>query len=204
MIRNRFDTTFKQIAGCQACELHACQPPLLEKSIARAQVMWVGLSAKKFGNPENCLPLSADTPTGAIIHQIESELPKVRFYKTNLVKCPPLDKDGKLRYPNEREMELCFNNLEKEMQVVQPVVVVLLGLQVAKFLFSKMEQGRPVLSHDFRYEVLATEKAAFVPVHHPSFINVYRKKQQPAYRSSIGRMLTSLLPGDTYVPCVSA
>ena len=39
-----------------------------------------------------------------IVKQIEAACGKPG-YKTNLVKCPPIDKNGKLRYPNRTEID---------------------------------------------------------------------------------------------------
>src|SRR4051794_19252476 len=107
----------KRIASCNACNLHLCQRPLLDARI-QADVMWVGLSAKRITGDLQTIPLSPDTPTGDIIQTIEQPLLDIRFYKTNLVKCPPLDSAGKLRYPNEEEMQVCFRNLEYELKVI--------------------------------------------------------------------------------------
>ena len=155
--------------------------------------MWVGLSAKKIDRGTSFIPLAPETPTGNILQEIEGQLLGVRFYKTNLVKCPPLDADGKLRYPDEKEMDVCFNNLEYEIKIIKPAIIVLLGLKVANFCFPRMFGHKAALPNNFGYQPKQTGEASFIPVHHPSFINVYRKKQQTAYRNSIRRMIESLL-----------
>jgi DNA polymerase len=72
--------------------------PLLDKK-CKADVFWVGLSAKKVEDIENDIPLSNDTNSCKIINRIESRFDEEIFYRTNLVKCVPLDWQGKLRYP---------------------------------------------------------------------------------------------------------
>ena len=62
-------------------------------------ILWVGISAK-IGEK----PLSEATNTGKLVKQIEAACGKPG-YKTNLVKCPPIDKNGKLRYPNRTEID---------------------------------------------------------------------------------------------------
>jgi uracil-DNA glycosylase len=184
--------SLKHIAKCEACCLYQCQRPLLDQ-FRRADVMWVGLSAKIIDPETSPIPLAPETPTGSIIREIEEELSYLNFYKTNLVKCPPLDHGGKLRYPNEEEMSACFSNLEYEIERVQPSIVILLGLQVAKFFYSRMFDDKPVLPDDFGYEAKLVRGVSFLAVHHPSFINVYRKKRQGSYRASIEGVIESAL-----------
>ena len=66
-------------------------------------ILWVGISAK-IGEE----PLSETTNTGKLVKQIEAACGKPG-YKTNLVKCPPVDKNGKLRYPNQAEIDCCYD-----------------------------------------------------------------------------------------------
>jgi DNA polymerase len=192
MIMRLVKTPLKHVATCEACNLHWCQRPLLD-GFRRADVMWVGLSAKKLDRDTSFMPLAPETPTGSILQEIEGQLLGVRFYKTNLVKCPPLDADGKLRYPDQEEMGICFNNLEYEIRIIRPAIIVLLGLKVANFCFPRLFGHKTALPDNFGYQPKRAGKASFIPVHHPSFINVYRKKQQAAYRNSVGRLIESLL-----------
>ena len=70
-----------KIKSCKKCNLHNNQPPLLDK-LAKADVMWIGLSAKKIKNPQD-RPLNKNTISGNIINQIEEHLLAYKFYKTN-------------------------------------------------------------------------------------------------------------------------
>ena len=67
-------------------------------------ILWVGISAK-IGEE----PLSETTSTGKLVKQIEAACGKPG-YKTNLVKCPPVDENGKLRYPNQAEIDCCLGS----------------------------------------------------------------------------------------------
>ena len=86
-------------------------------------------------------------------------------YRSNMVKCVPLDKEGKIRYPNSLEIENCIENLVYELSIVKPKVVVLLGRLVEKHLKKKIiEQGYNTIT-----------------IYHPSYIYVYRKKEIEKY-----------------------
>lgn len=109
----------EKISKCNNCNLCLNQPPLLD-NLCKSDIIWVGLSAKRIDNLNKSVPLDNDTNTGRIIQQIEKEMPSFTFYKTNLVKCLPLDENQKLRYPNEDEMNKCINNLLCEIEIVKP------------------------------------------------------------------------------------
>ena len=60
----------------------------------KSEIMWVGLSAKEVTSDIEG-PLSIKTNSGKILREIEEELKNKLTYKTNLVKCLPLDQKKK-------------------------------------------------------------------------------------------------------------
>ena len=98
------------IKKCRKCNLYINQLPLLDKK-DNCDVMWVGLSAKKVDDIDKNYPLEKNTNSGLLIKEIEDKLPSLNYYKTNLVKCLPLDNKGKIRYPSTNEMNKCISNL---------------------------------------------------------------------------------------------
>lgn len=109
---------------------------------------------------------------------------ELTFYKTNLVKCLPLKQD-KIRYPLQHEMEKCYPNLENEIRELEPSVIFLLGKQVAGFVLDKIGIHAFDLNENFTYRVFQVDGIAYVPVHHPSFVLVYKRKQLKKYISKI-------------------
>lgn len=85
--------------------------------------MWVGLSAKKVEDVDKNYPLENNTNSGKLIEEIEKKRDDLIYYKTNLVKCLPLNEEEKLRYPTENEMEMCIKNLLIEIRELKPKVV---------------------------------------------------------------------------------
>ena len=83
------------IKNCRRCNLYRNQLPLLDKK-DKCDVMWVGLSAKKVDDIDKNYPLEENTNSGLLIKEIEDVLPSLNYYKTNLVKCLPLDNKGKI------------------------------------------------------------------------------------------------------------
>lgn len=167
----------KKLKHCRACGLYLNQYPALDKTKS-SSVFWVGLSAVKFVETSHKAPLSADTRSGELISKIEAEFnDKVSFYKTNLVKCLPLNiATGKIRYPLKKEMSKCFPNLRSEIDTIKPKLVFLLGKQVSDFVLSEFNIDEVDKKSDFDYVTYESEGVSFIPIHHPSYVLVYRRK----------------------------
>lgn len=176
----------EDIIACHRCELHKQQPPLMDKA-KTCQVMWVGLSAKIVYN-DNEIPLAATTNTGRIIYEVERLCPQIVSYKTNLVKCAPVNKDGKLRYPNNNEISLCINHLNTELETFHPQIVFLLGDKVAKAVCAHLSISYRKWS-GFTYFPTEYQGGFYVPVQHPSYIYVYKQKQIGEYVDSLTKMI---------------
>lgn len=174
----------KKSKVCKACGLYLNQLPAVDEK-RKADVFWVGLSAVAFSNDEEKVPLSPLTRSGALIANIEAAyLDQLAFYKTNLVKCLPLTRD-KIRYPVQHEMEKCYSNLESETIQLHPKVVFLLGKQVASFVLRQLDVSAYSLDENFRYESFKLNGITYVPVHHPSFVLVYKRKHLNKYVNQI-------------------
>ena len=180
----------EQIRRCQKCGLCFNQKPLLDVE-KECQVFWVGLSAKKKKSNKE-IPLSPETNTGMVIQRIEEVCGEVTTYKTNLVKCLPLTEEQKLRYPNKKEIDSCYEHLAEEIQELSPKIVFLLGGKVSsavekhlKINFEKWDE--------FKYHYKKINGVYYVPIHHPSYIYVYKRKKIEQYVDSIEKLVNSLL-----------
>ena len=182
---------------CKACGLYLHQLPAYEK-VETSHIFWVGLSAVLFEEGIEPLPLSPLTKSGSLIESIEEPLRReIQFYKTNIVKCVPLNTElGKIRYPHEHEMEKCFPNFEYEMEVLTPKVVFLLGKQTASFVMKKFGFRDLSLPENFKYKAYKKNSVFFIPIHHPSYILVYKRKELTTYTKSIQSLCKKLVQID--------
>lgn len=155
--------------------------------------MWVGISAKPPKNGTAVSPLSEESNSGKIIKKIENSLPNLSFYKTNLVKCPPLTTDGKLRYPTEKEQDHWYPSFINELKSVQPKLVFVLGSLVSNYIFKK-NGVKKIKGFDpnFKYEWFDINNVHFVPIHHPSYIHVYKRKKIESYVRSIKNLIPQI------------
>jgi uracil-DNA glycosylase len=158
-------------------------------------VYFVGLSAKP-----DCEHLAPGTRTGSIIERIIVHLPFIRAVRTNLVKTPPIDHQGKLRYPNPVEMQSGWAELQEEMRRTSPSLLVTLGRQASFFLRSQVgvQPAKPELPSDFSYESCVSQaQFSILSIHHPSFVYVYRRRDIESYVDNVVasiRILVSDLP----------
>lgn len=171
------------IRNCNNCRLRDNQLPLLDTK-SSADVMWVGLSAVKVVDVKDNIPLSSKTSSGKLIESIEDAAGNIQFYKTNLVKCLPLN-ENKIRYPNRNEMSGCYENLVSEIKLFQPKIIFLLGRKVYDFVSRKEHININGLNTDFDYEELNMFGTIVVPIHHPSYILIYKRRLIESYISAI-------------------
>lgn len=180
----------EEIKACQKCGLCQNQKPLLDKE-RECDVFWVGLSAKPVKS-ENEIPLAPETNTGMLIQKMEDILYDISTYKTNLVKCVPLNEEKKLRYPNKKEIESCMGNLQKEINELSPKIVFLLGEKVyssvEKYLDIKFDKW-----DEFNYSYKEYEGVYYVPIHHPSYIYVYKRKRIDEYIDGVESIVRNLM-----------
>lgn len=181
---------FEEILSCQKCGLCCNQKPLLDNE-RECQIFWVGLSAKMTTSEED-IPLSPETNTGCIIKQIEDSLNEIKTYKTNLVKCVPLNENNKIRYPNSTEISCCISNLQTELNMLSPKIVFLLGEKVSasieKYFDISFEKW-----DEFNYTFKEIDGTYYIPVQHPSYIYVYKRKLIDQYIAGIKSIISLLL-----------
>lgn len=170
--------TLNEIATCKNCQLHKNQMALLD-SPKKADIMWLGLSAKKVTDIKTSVPLDINTNTGKIISEIEKKCHNISFYKSNLVKCLPLSID-KLRYPTEKEICACKKNLMCELLYVRPRLVFCLGRKV----FDSVKELSYLSEFSF---------TQFIHIEHPSYICVYKRNFINEYEEKVVRIIKEKL-----------
>lgn len=175
--------------NCELCGLNKNQNPLIDDNKV-CRVFWVGLSAK-MASTEGERPLAPSTPSGHILSMIEEQCENIGMYRTNLVKCPPLDGNGKLRYPTDEEIIHCIPFLQDELNIFAPEIVFLLGNQVTKAVCRNFGISFEKYK-GFEYPIVQHRGMYFVQIHHPSYINVYRRKQLGEYVENLREIILKL------------
>ncbi|MFH1454853.1 MAG: uracil-DNA glycosylase family protein [bacterium] len=147
--------------------------------IERINIAWVGISQKK-----EIRNLSKNSFSGSLIFKIEKQIKNIRSYKTNLVDFAPADKTGKLCYPTKREINQNFNILWKNILNKKPQIIFLLGGLVASSFESNLKI-KIIKWKNYDYFVTYFNESALIAIQHPSYIQVYKKKDTEKYIHSI-------------------
>lgn len=157
------------IVTCKKCELYKYQKPLVDKKIS-ADIMIVGISAKKTKSVDE-IPLDGHTRSGKLVDDIESIANKydLSIYRTNIVKCVPLNQENKIRYPNNLELQACFDNFLLEVEKVKPKIIILLGDMVRNIIAKewKVILDKPT---DTNLPMKEYENIIIISSYHPSYI----------------------------------
>jgi len=117
------------------------------------KIIFLGLSNKK-----DLLPFDESTNSGKIINEIINKVDD-ECLKLNLVQYAPLDKNGKLRYPNKREIDNSIPIFLKTIKSFNPDLIIAFG-NIVKNEISRIES--------LEYKVIFKK--------HPSYIFVYDRK----------------------------
>jgi DNA polymerase len=141
----------REAAGCTACPLFApATQTVFGEGPARSPIMLVG---EQPGDREDEEGHPFVGPAGRVLRELLDEigLPAERCYLTNAVKHFKFEQRGKRRLhkrPNRSEATACHPWLERELSLVQPQVVVALGVVAASSLL-----GHTVTLKDLRGEL---------------------------------------------------
>ncbi len=171
-----------KIKSCRRCSLYVNQCPAVD-DIRNSDIMVVGISSQKNVADRIFIPLDRRTNSGKFVAQLEKCLGDKKFYKTNLVKCVPLDSRGDVRNPTQKEIAICLPHLKREIGTVKPKIVILLGKLVSGF-FS--EQFNLDLK---KYNSTNFGDVIIIPIDHPSYIMIYKRKFVGKYLSIIAKIV---------------
>jgi DNA polymerase len=130
-------TLRKAAQDCEGCPLfqHATQT-VFGEGIVHAPIMLVG---EQPGDQEDIAGKPFVGPAGKLLDQclVEAGIERKRTYVTNIVKHFKWEPRGKRRIhekPNQMEISACKPWLEREIEAVQPKIIVALGATAAQGL----------------------------------------------------------------------
>ncbi len=141
---------------CTACELHKTRGKCYVQGIGdiKAPLLIIG-EAPGPRDSFTGIPFSGNDKDvlGALLAKIG--LTRKQVFTTNLLQCaPPLDAKKIPTKPTPAHFEACWKNLEREIAVVRPKVILVLGAGPAGFLLGAKTlgsvAGRVLDSKDFR------------------------------------------------------
>ncbi|MCI0372076.1 MAG: uracil-DNA glycosylase, partial [candidate division NC10 bacterium] len=150
------------VAGCTACAL--CQSrtqTVFADGSPRARVLFVG-EAPGLHEDQQGLPFVG--PAGKLLTDIVQKgmrLPRSEVYIANVLKCRPPEN----REPAPEETELCTPYLDRQIELVDPEIVIALGLHAAHHVLrTTAPLGR------LRGRVHVSNGRKVVATYHPAYL----------------------------------
>lgn len=171
----------RRIIECNECQECLNQKILLDFQ-NNADIMIIGLSAriKKY---EDEIPLDSRTRSGKIIDAFENIAQKhyMSVYRTNLVKCAPIDSEKRLRYPNDKEINACFEKLTDEINNIAPKLIILLG-NIVRESFQTNFNINICKPKENSLQVVKWNNINIISIYHPSYIKRSKNRELRYYR----------------------
>ena len=152
----------KQAQNCHLCSLSKGRNHVVfGEGFEQAEVMFVGDAPLEIEDNEGkpFLGRGGEMLT-AMIEKVLG-VPRSNVYVTNLLKCHPLAS----KEVHESELHTCKAYLFKEIELVQPKVIVTLGEKAYHYLTNDTTALKEI-----RGTVMQKEKHIIVPTYHPNFL----------------------------------
>jgi len=125
----------EKIRKCKKCRLSETRiNALCGEGNLNARLM---LIAQAPGENENRDARMFVGPSGKVLNELlkEASIKRGKIYMTNLIKCML----PKYRKPKQDEIEICSGYLDREIELINPEVLVPLGYYATRYIFEKYE-----------------------------------------------------------------
>ena len=134
-------------------------------------------------------------PSGKVLDELltTADIDRKEVYMTNLIKCT-LPKN---RRPKSDEIEICSHYLDREIELIRPRILALLGHYPTKYIFEKRGIVLPSKAefHKVYGNVLEAGDREIIPLQHPAALlhNTSIKEAMGRNYRKLKALLTSLL-----------
>ena len=165
----QFAALVAEAAGCRLCPAMCGRTAVLSERNGRpgALVMFVGEAPGRQGGDRTRVPFSGDQSGRNFSRYIASVgLRREQLFITNAALCNPRSETGANRKPTRLEVENCSRFLRRQLEVVDPSVVVTLGAVSLAAL--RAVEYHPFTLKENVGQVHAWHGRLLVPLYHPS------------------------------------
>ncbi|MDJ0763456.1 MAG: uracil-DNA glycosylase [Myxococcota bacterium] len=167
------DDLRRHIGDCTRCDLHrGRQSIVFGEGIPNARLVFVGEGP---GRDEDRLGRPFVGAAGQLLDRIIAAIgfDRSQVYICNVVKCRPPDN----RVPTETEQATCGPFLRRQLQIIEPEIVVALGSTAAHFLLQTREaMGR------LRGRFHDLEQWRVMPTYHPAYLLRNPSAKRPVWQ----------------------
>lgn len=160
----------EEIKKCRRCDLHNTRKNVvLGEGNLNAKLMLIAQAPGKNEDAEGRMFIG---PSGKILDDLLkiAELKREEIYMTNLIKCflPHY------RRPKEKEIEACHYFLDREIEIVNPEILVPLGYFATRYIFQKYKVSSPPVYG----KLIWTGEIKIYPLEHPSTLLYDESKRE--------------------------
>ena len=161
----------KSIKSCDKCDLWKSKNNyVVGNGSENSDIFFIG-EAPGYNEDLKGIPFigKAGKILDSLLHSIEIDRGEV--YITNILKCRP----PKNRNPLQKEIELCTKYLDKEIELIKPIIISTLGNFSSNFIFNKFKLDFDKISniHGKIFPINSVnDKLYLIPQYHPA-IAVY-------------------------------
>ena len=167
--RMEFAALAREAAECRRCAAMCDRRAVLSERNGRveARVMFIGEAPGRQGGDRTRVPFSGDQSGRNFQRYIDSiKLARAEIFITNTVLCNPRGATGANRKPTTAEIKNCSEYLRRQIELIDPRVVVTLG-SVALAALRTVEYHRLTLKEDAGH-MYEWNGRLLVPLYHPS------------------------------------
>jgi len=189
-----FDALVAEAAVCRRCEAMCGRSAVLSARNGRvgARVLFVGEAPGRQGGDRTRVPFSGDQSGRNFTRYLASiNLAREEIFITNAALCNPRSETGANRKPTKAEVENCSEFLRRQIEIVDPSVVVTLGA-VSLAALASVEYHRLSLKANVG-QVHSWRGRLLVPLYHPSpqvLASHRREAEQLEDYKSVARAIT--------------
>lgn len=159
-----------EMSQCTKCPLRGdCQRVVFGAGDPEAEIMFIGEAP---GKKEDELGIPFMGSTGRILDKMLEgiKIKREDVYLTNICKCrPPENRD-----PLPEEIELCSPWLEKQIQIINPKIIVTLGRFALNYFLSEAKISQ-VHGNISEINIEKIGKIKLFPLHHPAAARINRQ-----------------------------
>ena len=193
-----FDALVAEAAACRRCETMCGRTAVLSErnGSPSARVMFIGEAPGRQGGDRTRVPFSGDQSGHNFGRYIASiNLAREEIFITNSVLCNPRKESGANRRPTALEVANCSEFLRRQIEIIDPSVVVTLGA-VALAALSRVEYHQLTL-REAAGQIHEWHGRLLVPLYHPSpqvLASHRREAAQLGDYQSLARALAQVSP----------
>jgi len=155
------------VENCKRCDLYKTRnKPVIGDGSLNADIMLIG-EAPGYNEDKQGLPFVGKA--GKILDELLDAISLKRedVYIANILKCRP---EGN-RNPSKDEIDSCSNYLNKQIEIIQPRIIIPLGNFASQFIFEKYGLKYDKISriHGKKYKIKTIEgEVIIIPMYHPA------------------------------------